>query len=166
MIPFYWILGKKWKLSAFGILALILLPFNLFYTQIMTWLFATFLPRYLNTNYVTRSFGVTAMFLGLILLPMMITVIYEKMNEENIVFKNCMYISVLLVLFGSWLPEYQRFVYYFFIPSIVYVPYLLEEDKNKKRKYIFYVVLLAFYALYFKMTFSQWSIAPYQSVIM
>ena len=77
-----------------------------------------------------------------------------------------MYISVLLVLFGSWLPEYQRFVYYFFIPSIVYVPYLLEGDKNKKRKYIFYVVLLAFYALYFKMTFSQWSIAPYQSVIM
>ena len=76
------------------------------------------------------------MFLGLILLPMMITVIYEKMNEENIVFKNCMYISVLLVLFGSWLPEYQRFVYYFFIPSIVYVPYLLEGDKNKKTEWM------------------------------
>lgn len=166
MLPFYWILGKKWKSTAFIMVAIILLPFNLFYTEIMTWLFATFLPRYLNTNYTTRGFGVSALFLGLILLPLLISILYEKMcEEEHTIFKNCMYFSSILVLFGSWLPEYKRFVYYFFIPSIVYIPTLLESDKNKWRKRIFYVILLGFYAVYFMKTFNEWSIAPYRSVL-
>ncbi len=166
MLPFYWILGKKWKSTAFIMVAIILLPFNLFYTEIMTWLFATFLPRYLNTNYTTRGFGVSALFLGLILLPLLISILYEKVcEEEHTIFKNCMYFSSILVLFGSWLPEYKRFVYYFFIPSIVYIPTLLESDKNKWRKRIFYVILLGFYAVYFMKTFNEWSIAPYRSVL-
>ena len=164
MIPFYWILGKKWRSSAYVIGIIILLPFNLFYSEIMTWLFATFLPRYLNTNFVTRGFQVTAMYLGLILFPLVISILYEKMGNSNMVFKNCMYISSMIVLVGSWLPEYKRFVYYFFIPSIVYVPQLLEEDQNRIRKWIFYSLLLAFYLWYFVMTFDVWSISPYQSI--
>lgn len=166
MIPFYWILQKKWKLSVYGVVTIILLPINFFYNEVMVWLFANFLPRYLNTNYATREFSVDIPYLCVVLGTFIVCILFEYYGngeEYNNIFKNCAYIASILAVFGGWLPEYKRFVYYFFIVSIVYVTRLLEKE-SKWKKIVVYGILLMIYAWYMNRMSSDWGILPYQSI--
>lgn len=165
MLPFYWILQKKWRLSAYGVLALVLLPFNLFYNEVMTWLFATFMPRYLNTNYVTREFNLDISYLCMIFVTILICLFYRwRETEDRTIFHNCMMMTAIIILFGSWLPEYRRFTYYFFIVSIGYVTELVEKEENKKKRILIYGILLLIYLWYFKRDSSAMGIYPYKSI--
>lgn len=166
MLPFYWILHVKWKLSTFCIIALLLLPINLFYNEVMLWLFTTFMPRYLNSNYVTREFGIGVPYMIMMLTTFVVTMVYERMSsKDNTVFRNCTILSIIIVFCASWLPEYQRFVFYFFIPTIAYVPQLLEEDKNTVRRVCVYAALMLVYIWYFMNVYDGMSIVPYKSVL-
>lgn len=167
MIPFYWILTKKWKLSVYAIVSIVLLPINFFYNDVMVWLFANFMPKYLNTNFATREFSIEIPYLGVILGTMLICMLFEPNGKEDkytIIFKNNIYITSILAVFGSWIPEYKRFIYYFFITSIVYITRLVEKENNKWRKFIVYGIVIVVYAWYLFRTNSNWGILPYQSI--
>lgn len=167
MLPFYWILGKKWKLSAFITGCLVLLPFNFIFNEIMVWFFATFMPRYLNTNYTNREFSLDVIYLSLILVTFIVVLIFTNYNKiknnVNLIFYNAIFVAVMLALFGSWLPEYRRFVYYFFMPSIVLVPTIM-ENKPKKYKCFVYIILFFVYIFYYKNASGGWAIYPYKSI--
>lgn len=165
MLPFYWILQKKWKLSMYGAVALILLPFNLFYTEVMTWLFATFMPRYLNTDYTTREFKIDIPYLCMIFVTVFVCLFYRwRETEDRTIFHNCMMMTAIISLFGSWLPEYKRFIYYFFVVSIGYVTELVEKDENKKKKMLIYGIMLLIYAFYYLRTSGEWGVYPYKCI--
>lgn len=166
MLPFYWILQKEWRLSVYAVIAAILLPFNFFGPQIKTWLFATFLPRYLNTDYVTREFEIDIPYWCVIIVTLFICLLYKWRDRENgPIFQNCIMMASTIVLFGSWIPEFRRFVYYFFIVSIGYVTELVEKDNNKKKRLFIYSIILATYAWYYIRTSNNWGIYPYKSVL-
>lgn len=167
MFPFYWILGRTWRISALFTGCMILLPFNFIFNRVMTWLFATFMPRYLNTNYTNREFSVDVIYLSVILITIIVALIftqYENIRDTtNLIFFNAILVAAMLAVFGSWLPEYRRFVYYFFVSSIVFVTTILEE-KSKRTKYIVYTVLIGIYIAYFMVASKGWSIYPYKSI--
>lgn len=168
MLPFYWILGKKWSLSTFFVGCLALLPFNFVFNQVMVWFFSTFMPRYLNTNYTNRKFDLDVIYLSVILVTFVVVLVfanYRKIKDNiNLIFYNEIFFAVMIALFGSWLPEYRRFVYYFFAPSIVFIPTIMEEQP-KKIKYITYIMILIIYIFYFKVASGGWSIYPYKSIL-
>lgn len=165
MLPFYWILNVKWKLSVYCVAALVLAPVNLFYSEVMTWIYQNFMPRYLNTNYATRELGWNIRYVAVMVITLLITLIYEKKSEKDTtIFRNCMMISNLMVLFSSWLPEYQRFVFYFFVPSIVYIPQLVERDENRIRRICVYALIAAVYLWYFLGVYKGMGIVPYKSI--
>lgn len=165
MLPFYWILKMKWKLSAYIVAAVLLAPVNLFYSDVITWIFKNFMPRYLNTNYATREFSMNIRYLCVVVVTLVIFLLYEKITDEDLtVFRNCMMISNLIVLFASWLPEYQRFVFYFFVPSIAVIPRLIENDRKLIRKMVVYVLLLGVYLWYFMDLYPGMGIIPYKSI--
>ena len=165
MVPFYWFLNVKWKMSFYCTVSLILAPVNLFFSEIMTWIFQKFMPRYLNTNYVTRELGWNIRYLAVIVVTLLITLIYERKGEKDTtVFRNCMLLSNIMVFFVSWLPEYQRFVFYFFVPSIVYIPQLVEKDENRIRRVCVYVLISVIYLWYFMGIYEGMSIVPYRSI--
>lgn len=165
MLPFYWILKAKWKLSTYCVVALVLAPVNLFYTEVITWLFQNFMPRYLNTNYATREFSMNIRYLCVVVVTLIVALVYEKKSrEDTTVFRNCLMISNLIVLFASWLPEYQRFVFYFFIPSIACIPCLVEKDENRLRKICVYAILLGVSLWYFLDLYPGMGIIPYKSI--
>lgn len=165
MLPFYWILNVKWKLSTYCIISLILAPVNLFYTEVMTWFYQNFMPRYLNTNYVTRGPGWNIRYIAVMVITLFITLIYEKKSDKDAtIFRNCLLISNIMVFFASWLPEYQRFVFYFFAPSIVYIPQLVERDENRIRRIVIYVLISVIYLWYFMGVYEGMSIVPYKSI--
>lgn len=165
MLPFYWILKTKWKLSTYCVVAVLLAPVNLFYTEVITWLFQNFMPRYLNTNYATREFSMNIRYLCVVVLTLVIALIYEKKSrEDNTVFRNGLMLSNLIVLFASWLPEYQRFVFYFFVPSIAFIPHLVEKDESRLRRIGVYVILLGVYFWYFRDLYPGMGVIPYKSI--
>ncbi|MDY5845401.1 MAG: EpsG family protein [Bariatricus sp.] len=165
MVPCYFILNRKWNLSFFTIVALIMLPFNFIFNKVLVWLFATFLPRYLNTNFATREFKLDVPYLMMILITFLISIVFENRDIKYLsIFKNCMYLSVIIALFGSWLPDYKRFIYYFFISSIVYVPTLLEKGKNMIKKWGAFLLVMLVYILYYLYASPNWFIYPYRSI--
>lgn len=165
MLPFYWILNKKWRLSIFAVIAVVLAPINFFYTEVMGWLFATFLPRYLNTNYMTREFNLDIPYLAMVIFTLIICLIYRKNADKEVpMWHNGVILSVLIGLLGSWVPEYKRFIYFFFIGSITYVTELIEKEENKKVKWGLYGAILLVYMWYYSRATNEWGIYPYRSI--
>ena len=75
-----------------------------------------------------------------------------------------MMMTAIISLFGSWLPEYKRFIYYFFVVSIGYVTELVEKDENKKKKMLIYGIMLLIYAFYYLRTSGEWGVYPYKCI--
>ena len=168
LIPFYWILNKKWRASIFFMICMVLLPFNLFYNKIMVFLFATFLPRYLNSNYISKSFSIDIPYLCMILTVFLLTLIYAHLLEEkryNRIFINCIWIGTIIALFGSWLPEYKRFVYYFFVPAFFILPQIFVVEKRKILRWLVLGAEVAACLLYLVMASGTWSVIPYKSIL-
>lgn len=166
MLPFYWILHVKWRASVYVVIMCVLFPLRFFHVEIMQWLFQTFMPRYLNTNYATREFGVGINYLFMVVVTLFIVLLCErKCKKELTVFKNGVILANIIVLFANWLPEYQRFVFYFLFPSIAYVPQLVEAEESLKKRLLLYGVLFVIYIWYFMAVFPGSTINPYKSIL-
>lgn len=117
-------------------MSLLLIPINIFFNDIMVWLFKTFMPRYLKSNYISRVYKLEVPYLTMILVTVAVVLLLVSQTEQyhggmERIFLNACMISAVLATVCTWLPEYKRFVYYFFVSSIVVIPKLLEKQKKK-----------------------------------
>ena len=124
------------------------------------------MPRYLNTNYATREFGVGINYLFMVVITLFAVLLCErKCRKDLTVFKNGVILANIIVLFANWLPEYQRFVFYFLFPSIAYVPQLVESEESLRKRLLIYGVLFVIYIWYFMAVFPGSTINPYKSIL-
>lgn len=170
MLPMYFVLNRKLKLSFFAVLAICTLPFNLNYSEIMYWLFKTFKPSYLNSNFLTKEFEIDVPYLICFLVTVGVVILYGMKYRENSnelererIALNSVYIGLFISLFCVWLPIYKRFAMYFLLPAITLVPNLL-RDVGKKQKIIFYVIQLAACIFYNSRYIVWWEVLPYKSI--
>lgn len=170
MLPMYFVLNRKLKISFFAVLAICTLPFNLNYSEIMYWLFKTFKPSYLTSNFLTKEFEVDVPYLICFLVTLFVILLYENRHKkedsgestyERIAI-NSVYIGVFISLFCVWLPIYKRFAMYFLLPAITMVPNLL-KDAGKREKILFYVIQIGACIFYNSRYITWWEVIPYKS---
>lgn len=169
MLPMYFVLNRKLKLSFFAVLAVCTLPFNLNYSEIMYWLFKTFKPSYLTSNFLTKEFEVDVPYLVCFLVTLFVVILYEIRNREKepgdtyeLLAVNSVYIGIFVSLFCVWLPIYKRFAMYFLLPAVTMVPNLL-KNAGKKEKFLFYAVQLAACIFYNSRYIVWWEVIPYRT---
>lgn len=168
MLPFYFILEKKIRLSMYVVGALVILPINIFFNDIMVWLFQTFMPRYLNSNYISKEYTLEVPYLTMVIVTILIALFLASQENKSIdgidriFFNGCM-ISLVLVTVCTWLPEYKRFVYYFFIPTIFYIPRLLDKEKRFFVKLAILLILIVGEWIYVSSTLSFNHVLPYKT---
>lgn len=168
MLPFYFILGKKIRLSMYTAGALVILPINFFFNDIMAWLFKMFMPRYLNSNYISKEYTLEVPYLTMIVVTILIVLFLagrEKKSIEGIdrIFLNGCMISLVMATVCTWIPEYKRFVYYFFIPTIFYIPRLLDKEKKMWVKLAIIIVLVVAEWINVSTTLSFNHVLPYKA---
>jgi len=167
MIPFYWILKKEWKASFYLALSVLLLPFNFIFNQVVTFLFATFLPRYLNSNYVNKELTLDIPYLAMIGITFIIVLVLysqcEKTLSHTILFNSTMF-AFVLAAFASWMPEHKRFIYYFYVPAFFLTSKCIPTVKNRLLRWGIMALQIAFCLLYLNMASSSWGVGVYQTI--
>lgn len=168
MLPFYFILGKKIRLSMYTAGAVTILPINFFFNDIMTWLFKTFMPRYLNSNYISRTYELNVPYLTMILVTTVVVMFLVSRQKEELsvtdrVFFNACLIGMIIGVFCSWLPEYTRFVYYFLIPAISYITKLVGYLKGRGSKLVCIVSVIMADIIYVSTIVGYSNVIPYKS---
>lgn len=170
MIPFYFVLNKKIRLSFYFVVSMCVLPINFFLTEILTFLFKTFLPRYLQSNYVSKTYSLNVPYLTMILVSEFVILFLlgknkrNRGNENNRIFFNATMIGTIMAMFCTWLPEYQRFVYYFFMCSIFFIPNLLKTEKKKWIRFLVLAVVVIADLIYLAMTVGEMNVLNYKSI--
>ena len=167
MLPFYFILNKKIKLSTYVVGGLLILPINLFFNEIMVWLFKNFMPRYLNSNYISREYKLEIPYLIMIVFTTFIVLFFLNKKEElegmdRIYLNGCM-ISLLIATVGTWVPEYKRFIYYFFIPLMFFIPNCIQKEKKLWLKLGMILIVVVVNWIYVSSTIGYSNVLPYKS---
>lgn len=169
MLPMYFVLNRKLKLSFFIVGAICTMPINLNYKEVMYWLFKTFKPSYLTSNFLTKELEVDVPYLVCFLLSVIPIILYEirvrkkeKVNKMRLIEKNCLYIGLFISFFCAWLPIYKRFAMYFLLPIITLVPNYMGQMK-KREKYLFYLVQIGACVLYNSRYIEWWKVIPYKA---
>ncbi len=169
MLPFYFILGKRIHLSFYAVISLIILPINFFFNDIMVWLFKTFMPRYLRSDYVSRTYELEVPYLVMIIVTVVVVLFLigketgELSGIDRVFLNGCM-ISVVLATVCSWLPEYARFVYYFFIPTIFYIPKLLNKMQKRLIRILVLGIVVIADLVYVFTIIGYSNVLPYKSI--
>ena len=170
MIPFYFILNKKIKFSMYFVISMCALPINFFLTDILTFLFKTFLPRYLQSNYISKTYSLNVPYLTMILMTTVVTLILvarspkERCDEKNRVYFNGVMIGAVIAMFCTWIPEYQRFVYYFFMGEIFFLPNLLKTEESRWKKILLILIVIAADMVYLVTTAGEMNVLTYRSI--
>lgn len=170
MLPMYFILNRKLKLSLFIVGAICTLPINLNYGEVMYWLFKTFKPSYLKSNFLTKAFEIDVPYLLCFLLCIVPALLYairikqekDDITDTNRIEMNCIYIGLFISFFCAWLPIYKRFAMYFLLPAIAVVPNYMSKLKNKER-YVFWAIQIAAGLFYNMRYISWWKVIPYRA---
>lgn len=169
MLPFFFILKLKPKLSHYLVLILILLPFNLFFTEIMQFLFSTFRSAYIGTSYMERQISIDILSLVPQAVVLFILFFYfdklVKTDAMNIVAFNGVMLSVIIMAVCSWIPEYKRFIYYFYLPMIYVVPNILQLEKRKPVRYLLLGAVIVCSLVPMLRSSTGWGVYPYSSVL-
>lgn len=170
MIPFYFILDKKIKFSFYFVISMCALPINFFLTDILTFLFKTFLPRYLQSNYISKTYSLNIPYLTMIVVSELVILFLigksreNRTDENNRIFFNSTMIGTIMAMFCTWLPEYQRFVYYFFMCSIFFIPNLLTTEPVKWKKALLLLAVIGADLIYLVMSAGEMNVLIYKSV--
>lgn len=166
VLPLYFLAHKEWKASFYLILSIIGFPINFYFNQILVFLFSVFLPRYLQSDYITRTYRLEVPYLTMVLVTLLIILAYRKqlLNQViNVVFINCCSLAGVLAVFYTWVPEFTRFIYYLFIPAIFLVPQILALEKRRMIRFAILIIQVAVCLLYLIMAYRVWAVFPYRS---
>jgi len=180
MLPFYFIFDKKLKLSFWLVVSVVSGSFYVFYSDILTWLFKTFKPSYLNSNYVSKELELDFSYVVCHLITVLIIFLYYKraaeinsdvdiqgqqMKKRNLICINSVLVGNVINLCCMWLPIYKRFAIYFLMPSIWIIPNMLALEKNKKIKWTIILIQAASCLYYMSRYVGYWEVFPYRSVL-
>lgn len=169
MFPCYFILKLKPKLSYYVVLTVVLIPFNLFYTEIMQFLFSTFRSAYVGSAYMERQAAIDVLGLVPFVAVLLILLFYYdkiiKTNPMNLIAFNGVLISVIIMSVCSWIPEYKRFIYYFYLPMIYVIPNLLQLEKRKSVRYLLLGAVIVSSLIPMLRNAPGWGVYPYSSVL-
>ncbi|OUP49747.1 EpsG family protein [Lachnoclostridium sp. An181] len=165
--PFYFILNRKLKLSFFLMIAMVCIPFNFKFQEIMTFLFAKFKPSYLTSNYITRTFSWDIAFILCHIIALGIVFLYYdylQTNIKNRIMINALYIGIIISTLACWLPEYKRFAYYFLFPEICLIANALQVEKRNKIKIGILIILSLILLFHLTRALPIWEVFPYKSI--
>lgn len=178
MIPFYFVFDKNIRASIWTVLTCLVLPINFFYSDILTWLFKTFKPSYLNSNYVTKDLELDVPYIVCYLFVALIIILYYRkikpvetnsINGEvgsyNRIFYNSIFCGIFLILFCMWLPIFNRFALYFFVPCIWILPNIFKNESRKSVKIALFLVQAILCFIYMYRYLPHWNVIPYRSMI-
>lgn len=169
MLPFFFILKIKPKLSYFLVAMIVLLPFNLFYTEIMQFLFSTFRPAYVGSSYMERQISIDILSLIPQAVVLFILLFYFdkiiKTDAMNLIAFNGILIAIIIMSVCSWIPEYKRFIYYFYLPMIYVIPNILQLEKRKSVRYLLLDAVIVCSLVPMLRSASGWGVYPYSSVL-
>ena len=167
MVLFYFVLSARYKLSVYIVLMLILAPFNLFYNQLLRFLFATFRPSYIGSAYMDKTLQVDMfMIVAMFSVLMMILFYYDTIVVSRIqtIFMNAFFVALLLTIFCGWIPEVTRFTYYFYLPMIFLVPNTLLKEKRQSQRFIWLVAIVGLHILRLLRSAGGWGLVPYDHI--
>lgn len=153
MLPGYFLLHYRFSTSFYVLITLASAILNAVKNTVLTWIVATFIPKYFGRHEMFRSFAFNLYDTVWILLLMLITFIYIVRSSEatrsirnaqnnksdcNNVFLRGLILYFILYFFGRWILEFERFGYYFYFPVICLYPHFIEslsngENGNTKR---------------------------------
>ena len=166
--PFYLILNRKLRLSFFVMVGLICIPLNFKFQEIMTWLFATFKPSYLSSNYISRTFSWDVAYILCHLATLAIVLLYYEYLQQkqiNKVLIHALYIGIIISTLACWLPEYKRFAYYFLFPQICLIPNALRAERRKGVKIGIRIILSLILLFHLVRALPIWKVFPYRSML-
>lgn len=146
MIPAYFILRKHFKLSFYIVTAILLGLINLVQYNVINWIVKTFMTSYLGRHEMFRNTIINKWEAIFLIILLLLSFIYQesikKADDDNSIFLNGFYIYLLLFFFCRWLPEFDRFGYYFYFPTIVLFPNMIASEKAYGQKMFLYITLL------------------------
>lgn len=151
MLPAYFLLRYRYRLTDILVISGICIAMGRISDRVLPILIGKFAPSRLNWYFVFK--GQTIYKWDLILLAMfsLIVIIYAKRvmkNEINILFSNAFALYMIMFFFCRWIPEVQRWGYYFSFPIIALIPNCLGEEPDKKVRILYSYVILLYLFLY------------------
>ena len=170
MIPGYFLLRYRFNTSFYVLITLISAFINAAKSTVLTWIVATFIPKYFGRHEMFRSFAFDLYDTIWILILILITFIYifkssaSAMTVNNAqtcqpdcnnVFLRGLIFYFVIYFFGRWILEFERFGYYFYFPIICLYPHFIEslcKEENSKPVRMFinlttYAVLILLFFL-------------------
>ena len=138
MLPCYFILSWNFRASYYAMLFGMLFALNLFQDKVLTLIATLFFPQYLGRHELFRNTVLNKIEMAAILVLIFVVIIYYvptmKSSRLNQIFMNAFFIQVLLFFCCRWLPEFDRFGYYFYIPAIALIPNAIATDKRPPQR--------------------------------
>ncbi|WP_026650846.1 EpsG family protein [Butyrivibrio proteoclasticus] len=159
---------KRWMVGVLGILCVSCLFLQDFYLKIVVALY----PSYKDTEYLVG--GTSYVSIARCALVLVLSLYFYKDmiadNRTNRFYFNCNNLALALYVFGSFLPIISRIGYYLTVTHILFIPAMLlnVKDYKKKRLLTAAVVLgcLVYFAMYMKDAGSDGiRILPYQTFL-
>ena len=154
VIPLYLIANytwKKWQIAVMGMGAVGLVIFQDFVMKIALELY----PSYKNTIYLENGEGVLGNVLSIgrcVAVLILALLCYKEALEDNkanqFYFKLNL-ISIVLYICASFLPLVGRIVYYLMSSHILFIPSILGQIKNEKKKKVLQLLVVTAGVLYF-----------------
>ncbi len=169
MLPAYFVLKLRMKMSYLAIASLFLLPFNFFYNQMLQFLFTVFKPSYVGTSFMDKTFVLdNRRILGALIITALVLFYFDQIETSgalNKVFANGALLATLLLALCGWIPEVHRFAYYLQAPII----FLLANIIKLERSVYIRVFILAAVSVYYFFFFTNnaaalWGVLPYKTI--
>lgn len=169
LYPIASIKWKKWMVGIGAILCVSCLFLQDLYLKIVVFLY----PSYENTEYLTGGTSIVNIGRCIVIFALSLYLFKDMGIKDNKVYRfyfNCNVLALALYLFGSFLPIISRIGYYLTVTHILFVPAMILNlsDYKKKRLLTAAVVVgcLLYFALYMRGAGNDGvRILPYQTFL-
>lgn len=168
MLPIYYLLNWKLKLSFFVTLAVLVIPIHFFSKPVLHLLLSgAYASTYVDGAYFRDGFRFDFIYVLSHFIPAAVIFWYHKKgyeDREDIVFTNASIWGLTTVLLFSWFPEYERIAYLFMIPVFCFLPKVLLKEKNITRRWACGALIAVSFGLSTLWRIQGWGVFPYKSV--
>lgn len=171
MIPLYFLLRLRLKQSYMLMITaagMCLIPLRGVLTSLLV---NTFYPQYAGTDLIKSLSAFEFLYYVLLFAAVLFLCFRYKTtffnDGYNLVIFNASFYSFLVYLCLSFVPEVNRIAVYIEFFVILLIPRLIEEEKNKKVRGMYYALFVLFYLFFFVLSIGvmgRYNVLPYQTV--
>ena len=159
---------KRWMYGAGAVMCLSCLFLNDLYLKAALWIYYTYKNTELNTGT-----SITAIARCVAVLAFAFFVLRDKLKENRtyLFYFHCNLIALALYIFGKFLPEISRLGYYLTVTQILFIPAVIKNIKDDKKRKLVTVLVCAACLVYFVMYMRYDAprdgvrILPYQTIL-